>query len=285
MFDLERQIEAWRQTLPSSLGARKEAVEELESHLREEVQRLMLAGKNPEQAWTAALDRLGTSGQLAGEFEKLAHEPVAWLPARLILIFLGGSGCLVAAWLVSRFVEGRMEAVLASHIFAITLGYTAMLAMGLLAVWSLLVRVFWGWNGQRAASFRSYGLTLARLGLMLTALGVILGAMWARDHLGRSWAWDAREVGGLAVVVWFGVLLACLSWRPSAWRIGMLLGVFGNIVVSLSWFGPIVFGLSGTLHAYGASQYWLYLVGFVLSQLLILLLGLVPARRIDGQRV
>lgn len=284
MFDLERQIEAWRQTLPGSLGARKEAVEELENHLREEVQRLVLAGKSPEQAWVAALGRLGAPEQLAGEFDKLAQEPVAWLPARLILIFLGGLALLAAAWLASRFVEGRMEAVLASHIFAITLGYTAMFALGLLAVWSLLVRVVWGWDGQRAASFRFYGLTLARLGLVLTALGVILGAVWARDHLGSWWAWDAREVGGLAVVLWFGVLLACLNWRPSGWRIGMWLGVFGNIVVSLSWFGPFVFGLSGSLHAYGASRYGLYLLGFVLSQFLILLLGFVPARRIDGQR-
>jgi hypothetical protein len=283
VFDLEQQIQAWRKTLPPSLGARNEAVEELESHLRDEVQRLVVTGKSPEQAWTAAQAQLGTSEQLAGEFAKLGLRPMAWLPAQFILVLLGVAGLFMGAWLGSRFLEGNMEAVLAGHIFAITLGYTAMFAVGLLAVLSLVVRVIWGWDEAHAGSFRSYALGLARLGLVLTTLGVVLGAVWARDHLGAWWGWDAREVGGLAVMLWFGVLLACLSWRPSGRRIGMLLGVIGNIVVSLSWFGPVVFGLSGVLHSYGGNWFW-SLMAFVLSQLLILLLGLVPPRRIARER-
>lgn len=284
MFELERQIQAWRHALPSSLGARAEAVEELESHLREEFQRLVSSGKAPEQAWTAALDRLGSPQQLAGEFGKLPQQAAAWLPARLALVLPGGVGCVLAAWLLSRFLEGNMETLLAGHIFAITVGYTAMFALGLLGVWSLLVRGFWAWDGEHAESFRAYALTLARFGLALTAVGVALGGLWARDNLGCWWGWDAREIGGLAVVVWFTVLLACLSWRPSGWLLGMLVAVVGNVVVSLSWFAPLVFGLSGSLHAYGARQQWPYLVGFVLSQLLILLLGLLPVRPLTRQR-
>jgi Cytochrome C assembly protein len=284
VFDLEQTIQTWRQALPCSLTARAEVVEELESHLREEFQRLVHSGIAPEQAWPAALKRLGPPQQLAGEFDKVPEQPAAWLPARLVLVLLGGVGCLVTVWLGPALLQGQLEWLLASHIFAITVGYTAMFALGLLAVWSLLVRAVWGWDTQHAEWFRSYGLTIARLGVVLSGVGVGLGAWWARDHLGHWWDWDAREIGGLAVVLWFGVAWACLSWRPSGRLVGMVVGVLGNIIVCLSWFGPVVFGLSGVLHAYGAWHLWPYLAGFILLQLLILLLGLIPARRMDGQR-
>jgi hypothetical protein len=175
-----------------------------------------------------------------------------------------------------------MELLLASHIFSITVGYTAMFSLGLLGMLALVMRTFWGWDGQRAESYRFYALIIARLGLVLTALGVAMGALWARDHLGWWWGWDAREIGGLAVVIWFGVALACLSWRPSGRLLGLVIGVAGNIVVSLSWFAPFVFGLSDVLHAYGATHLWPYLVGFVLFHVLFLLLAFVPGRRIGG---
>ena len=283
MFDLEGQIQAWRQTLPRSLGDRAEAVDELESHLREEFQRLVQLGQTPERAWITALDKLGTPQQLAGEFGKLPPAPAAWLPGRLVLFFLGAIGCLTAALLLSRLLQGDTEPLLGGHIFAVTLGYTAMFGVGILGVWSLLVRVLRGWDDQRAATLRYYALRLTSLGLALTIFGVVLGAWWARDHLGRLWGWDVKELGGLAVLAWYGVILACLSRRLAGWLVGILVAVAGNIVVSLSWFGPPVFGIGG-LHSYGAARQWPYLAGFLISQVLILLLGFVPARRITSRR-
>ena len=55
------------------------------------------------------------------------------------------------------------------------------------------------------------------------------------------------------------------------------MAVFGNIVTSFSWFGVNMLGIG--LHSYGfmdAAFYWLML--FVASQLLIIGLGLLPAR-------
>jgi len=282
MFDLEQQIRQWRQTLPDALRGRAEVIEELEGHLREEVHRLVQAGQPPERAWEAALERLGTPQQLAGEFGKLPARPAAWLPARLVLLALAGVGGGLAWLLVPRLLQGQTEPLLAAHVFAVTVGYTAMFALGTLAVWSLLARAVRGWNDQRAASLRYYALRLTLIGLGFTTVGVVLGGYWAMDHLGRFWGWDARELGGLAVLVWYGVLLGCLRWRLSARLAAMLLGVAGNIVVSLSWFGP---PLIGGLHSYGYGRYGLFLLAFVASQLLFLLLALVPARTLAGQRV
>ena len=43
MFDLEAQIRSWRQSLPPALADHPEAVDELESHLRDAVEELGLA--------------------------------------------------------------------------------------------------------------------------------------------------------------------------------------------------------------------------------------------------
>jgi hypothetical protein len=45
MFDLEERIRHWRQAQAHALGGRVEVLDELESHLREEMQRLVTAGR------------------------------------------------------------------------------------------------------------------------------------------------------------------------------------------------------------------------------------------------
>jgi len=171
--------------------------------------------------------------------------------------------------------------LLAVHVFTVAIGYIAMFAVGALAVWSLVVRALRGWDDQRAATLRYYAQRVTLLGLGLTAVGVVLGAWWARENLGRLWGWDVKELGGLAVLAWYGVMLAGLRWRRSGWLAGMLVGVTGNIVVSLSWFGA---ALLAPLHSYGYPAFGPFLFGFVITQLLILLLALVPAGRMVRQR-
>src|ERR1700722_16631787 len=86
MFDLEQRIHEWRQTQINALDGRAEGAEELESHLREEVQRLVQSGQTLEHAWQAALRGLGNPQELAAEFARVgSSHPVAWLPARLLL--------------------------------------------------------------------------------------------------------------------------------------------------------------------------------------------------------
>jgi hypothetical protein len=265
----------------SALGAKAEVIEELEGHLREEVQRLVQSGHAPERAWDTALGRLGTPQQLAGEFKKLPPRPAAWLPGRLVLAALGGLAAFLGWLLVTKLLHGETQLLLAVHVFAVTIGYSAMFAVGALAVWSLVARTLRGWDDQHAATLRYYTLRVTFLGLGFTAVGVVLGAWWAREHLGRLWGWDVKELGGLAVLLWYGVMLGCLRWGLSGWLAGMLVGVGGNIVVSLSWFGaPLV----SPLHSYGHSWYGSFLLAFVISQVLVLLLAFVPPRRMVDQR-
>src|SRR5689334_12711095 len=88
-FDLERQIQSWRQTIATQLGGDgpPEVVDELESHLRDDVEQLVGAGRPPARAWAIALARLGEPQKLAAEFRKSAR-PRAWLPARAATVLL-----------------------------------------------------------------------------------------------------------------------------------------------------------------------------------------------------
>jgi Cytochrome C assembly protein len=280
MFDLEQQIQAWRRSLPGTFDKQPEVVEELECHLRDEVQRLVLSGQAPERAWETALQRLGSPQQLAAEFNKLP--PAAWLPARLVMLALAGLGACLAWFLVRELGHGKIEPLLGGHVFLVTLGYSAMFAVGALAAWSLVTRAVLGWDARHAVALRAAALRLCVVGLGLTAVGVVLGSLWAHDHLGRYWGWDALEVGALGVLAWYGVMLAWLRWRPSTGVAGMLLGVVGNVVVSLSWFGPRL--IDSGLHAYGYSWVGTFLAVFVGANLVFLMLALVPAGWLFRQR-
>jgi hypothetical protein len=279
MFDLEQRIRQWRQAQAHALGGRAEVLDELESHLREEVQRLVAAGQAPANAWDLALARLGDPRQLAAEFGKVsAPGALGWLPARLAVALLALLG-IVLAWLVcTSLFQGKFGVLLAGHVFTIILGYATTFAVGFLAVWALLSRVVAGAEARQGEGFRAAAVALAAAGLVLTAVGVVLGGWWAADNLGRFWGWDAKEIGGLSVLGWNVVLLLWLRYRPTVVLVGMVLGGVGNVVVSLGWFGPAL--LDNRL-SYGFGP---PLLGFVIVQVLLLLLALVPAGWLARQR-
>jgi hypothetical protein len=276
MFDIERAIREWREAQAAALGSRPEVVDELEGHLREELRRLLATGQPAERAWQTALARLGAPGQLAAEFAKVPAS-AGWLPAKLAL-FLPVAVGILAVWAI---VASNFQPLLATHVFAVTVGYTATFAIGALAVWSIFTRALSGWDERRATALRAAAWKLTLGGLVLTAVGVVLGSWWARDNLGRWWGWDPVEVGGLSVLVWYCLALACLAWGATGGRIDMLLGLIGNVVVGLSWFVPTL----ARGHGYaGLSPVVVLLCGFVLAQVLILGVLFVPAGRWARQR-
>jgi len=270
MFDIDTEIQEWRRTVSAHFGDRGDVVDELEAHLRDDLDRRIRSGVSPEQAWADACAQLGEPRQLAGEFAKVSGRP--WLPAWIAAIAVIVATLFVAVWVAIGLRDGRRGPLLASHVVTVTAGYGTVFAVGGLSVWSLLARarVSW-WDGRRALAFRRAVLRLSAVGLSFTAIAVALGAVWARDHLGRYWGWDLREIGGLAVLTSSGLSLwAALSGRFRATGrqtdAVTLAGIAGNIIVSLSWFGPSLVdaGRRGAAPAYGP-----YLVAFVAVQIVL----------------
>jgi hypothetical protein len=71
MFNLEESIVEWRRQMLAAGVKNPAALDELESHLREDAERLMRSGSSAEQAFETAVQRIGHAGLLKHEFAKV----------------------------------------------------------------------------------------------------------------------------------------------------------------------------------------------------------------------
>lgn len=168
---------------------------------------------------------------------------------------------------------------LATHVVVITAGYSATYLAGFLAIIYIL-------RGTLTRSLdRKTADTLMRMvygvvcfATLFSLTGTVLGGIWADQSWGRFWGWDPKENGALIIVIWNAVLLHARLGGLVRERGFMAMAVFGNIVTSWSWFGTNMLGVG--LHSYGFMDSAFYaLVGFVLSQLLIIAAALVPLEK------
>jgi ABC-type transport system involved in cytochrome c biogenesis permease subunit len=168
---------------------------------------------------------------------------------------------------------------LATHVIIITIGYSATFLAGFLALIYILRGLFTRTldkNTADALTRMVYGIVC--FATLCSLVGTVLGGIWADQSWGRFWGWDPKENGALLIVIWNAVILHC-RWGGLVKQRGLMaLAIFGNIVTSWSWFGTNMLGVG--LHSYGfmdAAFYWL--VAFVLSQLVIIALALVPTEK------
>ena len=70
MFYLEKEINKWKKSLRKSSSLEDGYIEELESHLREEINNEVENGKSEEEAFTLSVSKLGNTGQIADQYYK-----------------------------------------------------------------------------------------------------------------------------------------------------------------------------------------------------------------------
>lgn len=178
---------------------------------------------------------------------------------------------------------------LATHVVVVTLGYASTFVAGLLAIIYILLGVSTRLlsekltpSGASQTGKTEIGSALAKMvygivcfATLFSFVGTVLGGIWADQSWGRFWGWDPKENGALIIVLWNATILHA-RWGGLIRQRGLMnMAVFGNIVTSFSWFGVNMLGIG--LHSYGfmdAAFKWL--VGFIASQVLIILLGLLP---------
>ena len=88
MFDLESAIRRWRETMRRNESLEEAFIVELESHLRDEVDRLSRDGAAIEDAFNKAAAEIGRAGDIGEEFYKtytprLGGRP-PWKPGRTL---------------------------------------------------------------------------------------------------------------------------------------------------------------------------------------------------------
>jgi hypothetical protein len=97
MFNLEQSIADWRKQMLAAGIKTPVPLEELESHLRDDVERQIQSGSNAQQAFENSVQRMGHANELKSEFKKICGAiRNAWLwfgcialPGALILNLAG----------------------------------------------------------------------------------------------------------------------------------------------------------------------------------------------------
>jgi ABC-type transport system involved in cytochrome c biogenesis permease subunit len=173
---------------------------------------------------------------------------------------------------------------LATHVVVVTLGYSSVGLAGLLGIIYILRGILTSSFSETTAASLSrmiYGVIC--FATLCSFVGTILGGIWADQSWGRFWGWDPKENGALLIVLWNATILHA-RWGGSIRERGLaVMSVFGNIVVSLSWFGVNMLGVG--LHSYGfMDQAFGTLTVFIASQLVVMGLGLIPQRYWRGIR-
>ena len=140
MFNLEEAITNWRRQMAAGGVASAEALDELEDHLLEEIERQLRAGANTECAYDAAVALIGRAGTLKTEFAKVEASPArpGFLRA-CYFIFLGGV-LLINTWTLLEYELTPVQRIL---------GFSAVVA-----IWLYLACLPHWLKSLRDASYR-----------------------------------------------------------------------------------------------------------------------------------
>ncbi|PYK28783.1 MAG: cytochrome C biogenesis protein [Verrucomicrobia bacterium] len=168
---------------------------------------------------------------------------------------------------------------LATHVVAITTGYSAMFLAGMLAIIYVVRGVFTTSLKKQAADSlarMTYGVVC--FATLFSFVGTVLGGIWADQSWGRFWGWDPKENGAVLIVLWCAIILHA-RWGGFIRQRGlMIMALFGNIVTSFSWFGVNMLGVG--LHSYGfMEKAFPWLVGFMISQLALMAVASMPIEK------
>ena len=166
---------------------------------------------------------------------------------------------------------------LATHVVIITIGYGTAFMAGAIALGAFIKKLFNRLSSQDTVSLAKLTFGMLCFSLLFSFVGTVLGGIWADQSWGRFWGWDPKENGALLIVLWQAITLHARmgKWISNVGVMGM--AILGNIVTAYSWFGVNLLGIG--LHSYGFTESgFFWLMAFVASQLLVLVLGLFKFR-------
>jgi ABC-type transport system involved in cytochrome c biogenesis permease subunit len=166
---------------------------------------------------------------------------------------------------------------LATHVVIITAGYSAMFLAGFLAIAYVVLGLFTRLLTRETAQKLTgmvYGIVC--FATLFSFVGTVLGGIWADQSWGRFWGWDPKENGALLIVLWCALILHA-RWGGFIRQRGiMAMAIVGNAITAFSWFGVNMLGVG--LHSYGfMDKAFPWLMGFVISQFVLMLLTRLPA--------
>ncbi len=153
---------------------------------------------------------------------------------------------------------------LTTHVLTITLSYGAFalaLGIGHIALGTVIK------GGKPTPALYNYLYRVLQIGVLLLAVGTILGGVWANYSWGRFWDWDPKEVWALITLLAYLFVLhgrIAGKWGGFGMAVGAIL-CFQSVI--MAWYG-VNFVLGVGLHSYGfGSGGFGYALTFVLVEL------------------
>jgi hypothetical protein len=282
MFDLDQAITTWRQQMLAAGIETSDVLNELENHLREEMNALRSSGMSQDQAFVMATVRLGNPVSVQSEFNKI--RPDRRLPMLIAFFALLVTGILLSATsLLAIVLTGRMSfllfsrsLLLFSHILTLTAGYAAAFMAGSVGVGYVCRR----WTQRFTKSPRSsliWTVTLfTRISAILIVVGYLLGMLWSKQDRGTFFTGTAREIAPIFVLAWTLIELFVQRFFRANTQIIILLAIAGNIVVSLAWFGRLIV----VSQSYEFANH-IPLASFIAIHCIFLAIGSLPERSME----
>ncbi len=268
MFNLNDAISQWRRQMADGGIKSSETLDELESHLREEVRVLVSHGAEDSEAFRLAVSRLGDADSVGNEFKKLGAPSST--PLKLGILLWGSIATALVACLITGFVPGKPSLLLSAHIFTLTAGYCAAFVTGLFGVYSVCCRWLRVLSPARQQALSRAAFSFSRLAVGLVVAGLLLGMFWSWRNLGRHFVGGPKEIGAIFAFAWLIAFWLMQQFADVNDRVRMLLCIGGNMIVGLAWFGTGIIA-----HGSAITSYW-PLNAFLGVHLFFLAMGIVP---------
>jgi ABC-type transport system involved in cytochrome c biogenesis permease subunit len=164
---------------------------------------------------------------------------------------------------------------LTTHVLTITLSYGAFalaLGIGHIALGTVIR------GGKPTPALYNYLYRVLQVGVLLLAVGTILGGVWANYSWGRFWDWDPKEVWALVTLLAYLFILhgrIAGKWAGFGMAVGAVLAFQ---CVLMAWYG-VNFVLGVGLHSYGfGSGGFGYALTFVIAELVFVAVAIVRSR-------
>ena len=146
------------------------------------------------------------------------------------VLALLGAGAMIFLYAPADAVQGDVQRIFYLHVSSVIAAYFCFAAV-------LLGGAGYLWRGSLRAD--RLARAAAPVGLVLTAVCLFMGSMWARPIWGVYWTWDARLTSTLVLGMVYAGYLLVRRLAPSpqaAARLGAVVGIVGFVDV------PVVHG-------------------------------------------
>lgn len=135
----------------------------------------------------------------------------------------------------------------APHVIVYMFAY-ALLGAAMLLALRMLCRK----GGAPAPSEMALADNLVNTGLSFLTIGMLFGALWAKEAWGHYWTWDPKETWAAATWLAYLVYVHFRLARPADWKRAMWILIIAFILLQMCWWGiNYLPSASSSIHTYG----------------------------------